>query len=185
MILNKLTVPLALTAILATAACQSPPVNRADDAGPLMTVSYVDIERYQGLWYEIARFPNNFEENCEGVTAEYGERDDGLISVTNTCRKGGVDGEIEQATGRAKIVDEKTNAKLKVSFFGPFWGDYWIIDLDEDYSFAMVSEPKGRYLWLLSRTPAISEERRAAAIAKLKSMGFNTDALYFTRQPPA
>jgi apolipoprotein D and lipocalin family protein len=183
--MNPIRPVIALLAGLGVAACQTPPVNRAADAGPLPTVAYVDTDQYLGRWYEIARYPNSFEEGCEGVTADYGLRDDGLISVTNTCREGAPDGEVNRAEGRAKIVDTNTNAKLKVSFFGPFWGDYWIIDLDDDYSFAIVSEPKGRYLWLLSRTPTISGDRRAAAMEKLKSLGFNTDALYFTQQPPS
>lgn len=169
---------------LSLAACAAPPVNR-DVSIPLTTVSYVDVERYLGRWYEIARFPNRFEEGCEGVTAEYALRDDGLIAVANTCRKGGVDGPAEVANGRARIVDAETNAKLEVSFFGPFWGDYWIIDLAEDYSLALVGEPAGRYLWILARTPTISDEARNNAIATLQGFGYNTDALYFTRQPPA
>ena len=77
-----------LLSILSVASCGGPPVNRSDEAGPLETVDYVDTERYLGKWYEIARFPNRFEKNCEGVTAEYARRDDGMIAVTNTCRKG-------------------------------------------------------------------------------------------------
>lgn len=172
-------IPMALLA-----ACSGPPVNR-DASIPLDTVDYVDTERYLGKWYEIARFPNRFEKNCEGVTAEYARRDDGLISVANICRKGSPNGEVKVANGRARIVDEKTNAKLEVSFFGPFWGDYWVIGLKEDYSLALVGEPSGRYLWILSRTPTISDEVRDAALNDLKAMGYNTDALYWTEQPPA
>ena len=165
-------------------SCQKPPVNR-DGGIPLTTVESVDIERYLGRWYEIARFPNNFEEGCEGVTAEYDLRPDGLISVINTCRKGATDGKAEVAKGRARVVDEVTNAKLEVSFFGPFWGDYWILYLAEDYSLSLVGEPSGRYLWILSRTPEISPEHRQAAIGTLNALGYNTEALYFTKQPPA
>ena len=172
-----------LPLMVLSAACSSPPVNR-DLSIPLTTVDYVDIERYQGRWYEVARFPNSFEKNCEGVTADYGRRDDGLISVVNTCRKGAPDGPAETAKGRARIVDEETNAKLEVSFFGPFWGDYWVIDLDADYSLALVGEPSGRYLWILSRTPEVEKPRLDAAIATLTAFGYNTDALYFTKQPP-
>ena len=174
---------LILAAALALWACAPPPVNR-DASVPLHSVERVEVERYLGLWYEIARFPNRFEENCEGVTAEYSRRDDGLIGVVNTCRKGAPDGPVEVADGRARIVDETSNAKLEVSFFGPFWGDYWIIDLAEDYSLALVGEPEGRYLWILSRTPAISDDARAEALATLRGFGYDTDALYFTQQPP-
>ena len=170
-----------LPALLFLAACSSPPVNR-DVSVPLQTVNYVDTERYLGRWYEIARFPNSFEENCEGVTADYAKRDDGLISVINTCREGAPDGEEKVANGRARIVDEQTNAKLKVSFFGPFWGDYWVIGLAEDYSLALVGEPEGKYLWILSRTPTISDDVREQALNDLKAMGYNTEALYWTEQ---
>lgn len=171
-------------AAVSLAACSSPPVNR-EAVSPLTTAQSVDLNRYAGLWYEIARFPNGFEENCEGVTAEYALRDDGMISVVNTCRKGAVDGKIKRAEGRARVVDETSNAKLEVSFFGPFWGDYWILDLAEDYSLSLVGEPEGRYLWVLSRTPTISDAVREEALSKLRSLGYNVDALYFTEQPPA
>ncbi|WP_428407853.1 lipocalin family protein [Hyphococcus sp.] len=172
---------LALLPFFALAACGGPPVNR-DASQPLETVDYVDLDRYLGRWYEIARFPNSFEEGCEGVTADYARRDDGLIAVTNTCHKGAPDGEVDVAKGRARIVDEDTNAKLEVSFFGPFWGDYWVIGLAEDYSLALVGEPSGRYLWILSRTPTISDEVRDAAVSDLKAMGYNTDVLHWTVQ---
>jgi len=170
--------------MLTAFGCAAAPVNR-NAAAPLSTVDDVDLNRYQGLWYEIARLPNRFEKNCEGVTAEYALREDGLISVVNTCRENAVDGKVKRANGRARVVDTESNAKLEVSFFGPFWGDYWILDLAEDYSLSLVGEPEGRYLWILSRTPTISDETRDDAIAKLDAMGYNTSALYFPAQPPA
>lgn len=166
------------------AGCAAQPSYRASDE-PLRTVQSVDLDRYLGRWYEIARLPNRFEKNCEGVTAEYARRDDGLIKVTNTCRKHAPDGKVEVANGRARIVDATTNAKLEVSFFGPFWGDYWIIDLAEDYSLAVVSEPQGRYLWILSRTPTISADLKTTVLSALEAGGFETSALYFPQQPPA
>lgn len=174
---------LPFIALAALSACAKPPVNR-DPSVPLTTVTQVDLDRYLGRWYEIARFPNSFEENCEGVTAEYARREDGLIAVTNTCRKGDRDGPAKVANGRARVVDTESGAKLEVSFFGPFWGDYWIIDLAEDYSLSLVGEPGGRYLWMLARTPEISEQTRSEAIATLKTLGYNTEVLYFTQQPP-
>ena len=172
---------LMFAAFFGLAACGGPPVNR-DPAVPLETVASVDTDRYLGRWYEIARLPNSFEKNCEGVTVDYALRDDGLISVTNTCRKGAPDGEAKVANGRARIVDEATNAKLEVSFFGPFWGDYWVIGLADDYSLSLVGEPSGRYLWILSRTPMITDDVRDAALSDLKAMGYDRDALYFTMQ---
>lgn len=172
------------TAFAFLTACASQPVNR-NSASPLPTVSAVDPDRYLGRWYEIARLENRFEKGCEGVTADYAWRDDGMISVLNACRKESPAGEAKTARGRARIVDPTTNAKLKVSFFGPFWGDYWIIDLAEDYSRSIVGEPSGRYLWILSRTPTISEQSRSEALTRLEALGYDTSKLYFPKQPPA
>lgn len=174
---------LLLFNVLLLAACSTPPVNR-DASIPLTTVASVDVERYQGRWYEVARYPNSFERNCEGVFAEYALREDGLISVANTCHEGSVDGKVKVAQGRARVVDAVTNSKLEVSFFGPFWGDYWIIDLATDYSVSIVGEPSGRYLWVLSRAPQIDSETRAGIMQTLRAFGYNTDALYFTAQSP-
>ncbi|MEL6791076.1 MAG: lipocalin family protein [Pseudomonadota bacterium] len=170
-------------ALLFTAGCMGGPSYR-DATVPLETAANVDLDRYLGKWFEIARLPNRFEKNCEAVTARYDRRKDGKILVVNTCRKGGVDGPADSAIGRAKVVDTTTNAKLKVSFFGPFWGDYWILDVDPDYRIALVGEPSGKYLWILARTPTLAPEDRELALRKLRGFGYDTNALYFTRQPP-
>ena len=172
---------LSLSALL-IAGCQTP-VNRTSTT-PLTTVEAVDPERYVGRWYEIARLPNSFEEGCEGVTADYARRADGLLRVVNTCREGSPAGTLKSSTGRARIVDETTNAKLEVSFFGPFWGDYWILDLADDYAWAIVGEPEGRYLWVLSRTPTISAELWTSINAKLTALGYDVSAVHLTAQPP-
>ncbi len=134
----------------------------------------VDITRYQGLWYEIARYENGFEKGCEAVTAQYGPLPDGKIEVINTCHKGAVDGPVSSAKGKAKVVDGSQNAKLKVSFFGPFYGDYWVLDRAEDYSWAIVGEPSGRYLWILSRTANLSEADRNTLFTRAGELGYNT-----------
>ncbi|MEL6112020.1 MAG: lipocalin family protein [Pseudomonadota bacterium] len=172
-----------LTSVLLTAGCLGGPSYR-DARVPLETAAQVNVDRYLGTWYEIARLPNRFEKNCEGVTAQYDRRPDGLLLVVNTCRKGGIDGPADSAVGRAKIVDTQTNAKLKVSFFGPFWGDYWILDVDPDYQIALVGEPSGKFLWILARTPTLAPRERELALRKLMGFGYDTSALYFTRQPP-
>lgn len=177
------TLAIGVLTALALAGCKSPPVNRTLKE-PLPTVAQVDLERYAGRWYEIARLPNSFEANCEGVTADYRLREDGLIDVVNTCRKGAVDGKIERAKGKARRAEAGSTSKLEVSFFGPFWGDYWIIDLAEDYSLSLVGEPSGRYLWILARTPEIDAATRDAALARLSSLGYDVRALYFPKQPP-
>ncbi|MFN0023347.1 MAG: lipocalin family protein [Parvularculaceae bacterium] len=170
---------IAVAALLTITACASQPVNRRADP-PLEAVERVDLDRYLGRWYEIARLPNNFQKNCEAVTATYSMRDDGLIKVVNQC--GAFAGsKPREAIGRAKIVDAATNAKLKVSFFGPFWGDYWVIDLKDDYSRAIVGEPSGRYLWVLSREPAIPEAERAELLTTLDRLGYRAGNLHFTQ----
>lgn len=168
--------------LLALSACKSPPVNR-DLSRPLPTVAKVDLERYLGRWYEIARFENSFETDCVGVTATYGRKPDGSISVTNRCLLKTLDGEESVAEGTARIVDPATNARLAVTFFWPFEGDYWVIGLADDYSWALVGEPSGRYLWILARTPQISPELRADLVSRLEALGYNKKALHWTVQP--
>jgi apolipoprotein D and lipocalin family protein len=176
----------ALIGIIAISltACEPPPVNR-DPSRPLSTVSKVELNRYLGRWYEIARYENSFETDCVGVTATYGQKPDGTISVTNLCRLKVLNGEENVAEGAARIVDTATNAKLAVSFFWPFEGDYWVIGLADDYSWALVGEPSGRYLWILARTPQIAPELRADLVRRLDTLGYNTKALHWTLQPAA
>ena len=149
---------------------------------PLDTVERVDLDRYLGKWYEIASYPAWFAKNCTGVTADYSLRDDDRIAVVNRCFKGSLDGKLKEARGRAKVVDTTTNAKLKVSFFGPFWGDYWIIDLDPEYRWVVVGEPKRKYLWILSRTPKLDQETLEGILSRLPPKGFDTERLQWTPQ---
>ena len=155
-------------------------------AQPLLeVVEHVDLDRYLGTWYEIASYPAWFQRGCTAVTAEYSFRDDGLIRVVNSCRKGSLDGPLKRSTGRAKVVDEATNAKLKVSFFGPFWGDYWVIDLDPEYRWAVVGVPNRKYLWILSRTPRMDETLYREIVGRLPAVGYAPDRLNRTPQPEA
>jgi len=149
----------------------------------LTVVDSVELDRYLGVWYEISSYPAWFQRNCTAVSANYSLRDDGLIKVVNSCRKGSLDGRLKQATGRAKVVDTETNAKLKVSFFGPFWGNYWIIDLDPDYQWAVVSEPKRKYLWILSRTRSMDDDTYEQILVRLTQKGYDPDGLQRTVQP--
>ena len=141
----------------------------------------VELQRYLGKWYELARYEQGFQKDCDGVTAEYALRDDGKISVLNRCRK--PDGSIDDAKGTAKIVDTVTNAKLKVSFFGPFYGDYWVLDHADDYSWSIVGEQSGRYLWLLSRDATPGQDKFDALIARARALGYDTSMLRITKQP--
>ena len=148
----------------------------------LKVVQSVDLSRYVGRWYEIARLPNGFQKKCaEAVTAKYTTRTDGKIEVVNRCRK--ASGEFATAKGKAKIVDKKTNAKLKVTFFWPFYGDYWILDLGPNYEYAVVGEPGRKYLWILSRSPQMDEALYQQLLQKMAAQGFNTELMIRTSQP--
>lgn len=154
----------------------------AADRPPLRTVPYVDLKKYLGTWYEIASFPQSFQKNCTGTTATYLLRTDGEIDVINHCKKGSLDGKDSIAKGRARVVDSQTNAKLEVSFFRPFWGDYWIIDLGEKYEFAVVGHPKRNYLWILSRTPIMKEATYLQILNRLQAQNYDTSRLVRTLQ---
>jgi apolipoprotein D and lipocalin family protein len=143
----------------------------------------VDLPRYLGRWYEFARYDNRFEWHCEAVTADYAQRPDGLISIVNTAHRGRPDGRVRVATARAKIVPGSGNAKLRVSFFGPlFWAHYWVLDHDDDYHWAVVGEPSGRYLWLLTRQPVPEPAVQDQLVARARALGFDTFRLHRTVQ---
>jgi len=150
------------------AACSPNPVYRQSDE-PL-PVAYIDQARYLGLWHEQARLPNSFEEGCQRATAEYALRDDGLISVVNTCYE--ADGEQRVARGRARPAGEAGEGKLEVSFFGPFWADYWVLERGENYEWSIVGEPEGRYLWVLTRERELSPEMRAEFERRITELGY-------------
>jgi apolipoprotein D and lipocalin family protein len=150
------------------------------------TVDAVDLDRYRGDWFEIARFPNRFQRSCAGdVRATYTRRSDGRIDVVNRCR--GTDGHVVEAHGVARVVDARTSAKLKVRFapavlsFLPFvWGDYWIVGLAGDYSWAVVGSPDRAYLWILARTSTLDTASLDAARAAARANGFDIDRLAMT-----
>jgi apolipoprotein D and lipocalin family protein len=148
----------------------------------LEVVPRVDLNRYVGRWYEIARLPNRFEKKCaDSVTATYRLKDNGNIEVVNRCRK--PSGDYTTATGKAKIVDKTTNAKLKVTFFWPFYGDYWILDLGGNYEYAVVGAPDRKYLWILSRDRQMDESLYQSLLAKMAARGFKTEQMIKTSQP--
>ncbi len=143
----------------------------------LEVVPHVELERYLGKWYEIAHLPFRFEEGCTDITATYSLLKDGRVSVLNECRK---DGKLKQAKGKAKVVDQNTGAKLKVTFFWPFYGDYWITELGKNYEYSVVGTPSHKYLWILSRTPHINGKLFSKLIESAKSKGFDVDSLIKT-----
>lgn len=143
----------------------------------MTAVAAVDLDRYLGRWYEIARYPMWFQRKCAASMAEYSRRDDGLIRVVNTCTRVDDTARTKQVAGRARVADQATNAKLEVSFFGPFWADYWVIDLDPDYRWAVVGEGRRKYLWILSRTPELPAEELAGVLERLRAAGYDPDRL--------
>lgn len=167
---------------LSMSACGTTTTKRLGLA-PLKTVQQVDLSRYTGTWYEIANFPQRFQKGCTATTATYTLRDDGDIDVLNRCRKGSLTGKEDSAKGRARVAESGTNAKLEVSFFRPFWGDYWIIDLGPDYEYAVVGHPGRDYLWILSRSPTMDDEVYAGILQRLRDNGYQLDRLQRTRQP--
>ena len=170
----------AAAALVALSGCgQSAPT-----AGqpPLETVKSVDLARYLGVWHEMARYENEFQgPDCVNVTAEYGLDKDGGISVLNTCRD--AEGNVtETAEGWAKVADAQTKAKLRVTFFWPFFGDYWVVALADDYSWVIVSEPGREYLWILTRQPVTDGPLKTELVARTAALGFDTNRLYFSQR---
>jgi len=139
----------------------------------LTTVKSVDLKRYTGTWYELASYPQFFEKGCSHVKATYTSKK-GYIEVFNQSVKNNKPNNIK---GKAFVVKNSGNAKLKVQFFWPFKGNYWIIDLAEDYSWAIVSDPKRSTLWILSRTPKMEDKLYNSLIAKLESKGFSKEKI--------
>ena len=140
-------------------------------------VASVDLNRYCGKWYEIASYPVSFQKGCSCIAAEYTLTDKGYVVVYNTCRKGGVNGKPGSITGKAFPVKGSNNAKLKVQFFWPFRADYWIVGLADDYSWALVSAPSRKYLWILSRNKHMDPMLYEQLLAKLKAEGFDLNRL--------
>jgi len=181
---NALTVIALAIGMASTAASALTPA-------PLQAVPAMDITRYEGKWFEIARLPNSFQRDCMGsVTAQYEPLSNGMISVVNSCRK--ADGTIDHTSGvaRADRADPAATAKLQVRFapawlsWVPFvWGQYWVVVLDPDYRYAVVSAPDRKYLWILSRTPIMEVATYDALLSRVAAMGFDTSQLIKTIQP--
>lgn len=148
----------------------------------LETVSFVDLEKYQGKWYEIAAFPQRFQKGCHCTTATYSKSDKGYIIVENSCKKDSINGKESYIKGKAFIDPNTGNSKLKVQFFWPFKGKYWIIDLAEDYSYAVVGHPNREYLWILSRTPTLDKKTYEAILSRLEEKNFDLTKLRLTIQ---
>jgi len=165
---------LRLVALLATtllAACST-------SAPPLPTVQSVDLGRYYGTWYEIARLPNRFQSMCVSDTQAAYRPEGNDVSVVNRCRT--ADGRFERAEGIAKLVEGSNGAKLRVSFFRPFYGDYWVLELDPDYRWVLVGEPGRKYAWILARDPKLDEATLDALLTRATALGFDRQAFIKT-----
>lgn len=149
---------------------------------PLKTVDKVELDRYVGKWYEIASFPNRFQRNCTCTTAEYSQTTEGYVKVVNKCNKKKPEGRQAVANGKAYVVDKNTNAKLSVTFFKPFYGDYNIIELAPDYSYAVIGTEDRKYLWILSRAPVMDANMYAELLQRAQAQGFDTSKLKKTLQ---
>ena len=180
---------ITLLAALSTAACAQP-ANNPDSAPPTppRTIESLDVPRYMGTWYEIAKYPNFFQRKCvNNTSAQYSAQPDGTVRVQNRCNK--EDGKINEAVGQARQIGASTSPKLEVRFapewlsFLPFvWGNYWVIDLDADYQLVAVSEPKREYLWILARTPEVSAKAYDELLARLEKKGFDLKKLEKSKQ---
>ena len=150
----------------------------------LETVPFVDLDKYTGRWYEIARYKNRFQRNCAGTMAEY-SREKNYISVKNSCQQLDDASEVDSSTGYATLVKDPSNAKLKVSFvpffgkFGWFSGNYWIIELGENYEYAVIGEPSRKYLWILSRSKTLPESTYTEILNRLDTVHhYDTSKLF-------
>lgn len=148
----------------------------------LQTVPMVDLEKYAGKWYEIAAYPQRFQKGCHCTTAEYTLSNKGYVIVENRCNKDSVNGKQTYIKGKAFVVKNSGNARLKVQFFWPFRAKYWIIDLADDYSWAVVSHPNKKYLWILSRTSKMNTGIYQEILGRLKEKGFDLNKLTITQQ---
>jgi apolipoprotein D and lipocalin family protein len=163
-----------LAALAVLAGCSATPT------APLQTVATVDLARYAGGWYEISALPNRFQSMCVADTKAHYRATGDDIEVINRCRK--ADGSVTSATGIAKVVADSGNAKLRVSFFRPFYGDYWVLALDPGYRWVLVGEPQRRFGWVLSRTPQMAGADLDAALQRATELGYQRSAFKPTPQ---
>ncbi|MEM8884930.1 MAG: lipocalin family protein [Planctomycetota bacterium] len=172
----------ALLPLLLLIGCRSS--GALPGAAPLASVESFELERYLGTWYEISKYPVSFEKGLVGVTATYSMREDGRVKVENAGLKGDFDGKRKVAVGKAWMPDPERPSRLKVSFFGPFSGNYWVIALDENYQWSVVGEPDRKYLWILSRTPKMGPKLYESVVQRVEELGYDTSRLELMPQRP-
>lgn len=180
--------PVLLALGVMTSGCVGSPGPVGNTAVP-QPAKPVELNAYLGTWYEYGRYEAPFQKGCEGVTAEYSIRETSSASkirVVNSCYQDALDGEFKQSTGRAKVVEGSDGAKLKVSFFGPFFGDYWVLDrsepdTDAQYQWSIVGEPSGRYLWMLTREAIPDAQLRAKLETRVRELGYDWELVRLTK----
>lgn len=173
-------------AVYASDAAPAKPASAAD--APLRTITALDVPRYMGTWFEIAKYPNRFQRKCVSDTrAVYTLQADGRVEVLNRCIR--EDGGVEDALGAARQVGDSRSPKLEVRFapawlsFLPWvWGDYWVLDLDPEYSLVAVGEPQREYLWILARTPTVNPRAYEELVARLEKQGYDARKLQVSKQ---
>lgn len=146
------------------------------------TVSALDLNRYLGTWYEIARYDHSFERGLVGCVANYSLREDGLIKVVNSGYKESLDGKYSESIGKARRPDDAVPGKLQVAFFLNFWGDYYVLELDPDYRFVLVGSKTDKYLWILSRTPKMEQEDLDSLLILAEERGYDLSKLIWVEQ---
>ncbi len=146
------------------------------------TITTFDLDRYLGKWFEIARYDHAFERGLVGATAEYTLREDGMIKVLNSGHLYTLDGKFKESIGKAKLNKNGKPGQLRVSFFGPFYSDYYILDLASDYSYSVVGSSSPKYLWILSRTPQLTPEVQSKIIKDLQKRGYDMSKLIWVEQ---
>ena len=172
----KTTFLIAFLFFIITGGCQ----NKKSEEMNTTTVIELDLQQYLGKWYEIARFDHRFERGLVGVTATYSMRADGKIRVINRGFKNTLDGELSVVEGKAKLTDEP--GKLKVSFFWIFYADYFVMELDENYQWALIGSKSDKYLWILSRTPKLDESIKKLILEKARTRGYDISKLIWVEQ---
>ena len=172
----NLTFFIAFLFVVFSGGCQTKKTEKMDTS----TVKELDLQRYLGTWYEIARFDHSFERGLQGVTATYSKRDDGKIKVLNQGYENTLNGKLSVAEGKAKLTGEP--GKLKVSFFWIFYGDYYVMELDENYQWALIGSSSDKYLWILSRTPKLEENVKNLILHHATKRGYDTSKLIWVEQ---
>ena len=164
-------------------ACAGPQKPSAEPRHPVEAVEAVDLNRFQGTWYEIATIPQAFQKPCVVVWSTYALRDDGQLNIVSTCRKGGLDGEELLLRGVARTVDRSHTSRLEVSFQGPFWEPRWIINLGADYEYTLLGNPDRGSLWVLSRTSVMSANTYRQVLERAAAQGYDVSKIKRTLQP--